>query len=69
MSLPLLYTEVDTHRASLRERAFMLRLIWLVAGDDDVPTDSRRKVRRIAVLNALKFGATCSTYVTSRGLR
>lgn len=45
----MIYTEIESHPASLRERWSVLRLLWLSAGDFDVPPKVRRKVRRMAI--------------------
>ena len=73
----MIYTDVETHRANLRERWRVLRLMWVVAGERDalppvgdqprrraIKTRERRAVRRLAVRTyVFRLHPQVSTYV------
>jgi hypothetical protein len=45
----LIYTEIESHRASLRERWQMLSLMWRISAEERIPPKARRTLRRVAV--------------------
>lgn len=63
-----LYTEIDSHVASLRERASMLRTVFAVAREPDLPRRARRILRRRILLYVLKPRARAAYYVSSKEL-
>lgn len=62
----MIYTEIEQHQASPRERWSVFSLVWHTAGDPDIPSSKRRKLRRMAIRHYLTLHPRVSSYLVNR---
>ena len=62
----MIYTDVDTRQATLRDRVKLLRIVWRVAGQPPSSKAARRGIRRMALRHFFAPKAKASTYLVYR---